>query len=268
MTKVETRFFGHKISLSPPSIPANSHNTSNIINFIFNNNNTCHSSDPIVRGLDSSKRRRNSLWKVSHKTQQDDRRQSEFYRSLLVLDGSNFTPDLLKRFERHSAGSNVKEIKELIKLGGVIWIMSNFPYNLSNINFNLRRDFSFLFLIGDISKPINRADFLSKYGLLIDVKHKRLLDSFANISVYATPDMKELTTRNLTECLAYRKLICYYVVIFPVDTSSLLTLSAGNLDLFVGNRNTSQDHRQANLYFNSSDKQSTNTLNVTTSASK
>ncbi|KAI9578834.1 hypothetical protein GQX74_009652 [Glossina fuscipes] len=42
-------------------------------------------------------------------------------------------------------------------------------------------------------------------------------------------NMKELTTRTLTECLAYRKLICYYVVIFPVDTSSLLTLSAGKL---------------------------------------
>lgn len=49
----------------------------------------------------------------------------------------------------------------------------------------LRRDFAFIFTIEDISKPIIGADFLPKFGLLIDLKHKKLIDPLTNISINA-----------------------------------------------------------------------------------
>lgn len=50
------------------------------------------------------------------------------------------------------------------------------------LNFGLRREFKWKFCIADIQRPIIGADFLSHYGLLVDIKNKRFLDSVTGLS--------------------------------------------------------------------------------------
>jgi len=47
---------------------------------------------------------------------------------------------------------------------------------LLNVDLNLRRNFPHTFFIAQVSKPIIGADFLRKYGFLIDVKNQQLID--------------------------------------------------------------------------------------------
>jgi cleavage and polyadenylation specificity factor subunit 1 len=61
--------------------------------------------------------------------------------------------------------------------------ISTFGKKLLTLDLKLRRDLPFSFIIADISKPIIGADFLTKYGLLIDLKHKRLIDPLTSLSV-------------------------------------------------------------------------------------
>jgi len=50
------------------------------------------------------------------------------------------------------------------------------------LNFGLRREFKWKFCIADIQRPIIDADFLSHYGLLVDIKNKRILDSVTGLT--------------------------------------------------------------------------------------
>lgn len=50
------------------------------------------------------------------------------------------------------------------------------------LNLGLRRDFKWRFCIADVQRPILGADFLSHYGILVDLKNKRLLDSVTGLS--------------------------------------------------------------------------------------
>lgn len=59
-----------------------------------------------------------------------------------------------------------------IKTFGVI----NLP-----LNFKLRRAFMWKFIVAEVSKPIIGADFLSFYGLIPDLRNKRLIDSTTNL---------------------------------------------------------------------------------------
>lgn len=62
--------------------------------------------------------------------------------------------------------------------------IDTFGKKLLNVDLGLRREFPFIiFLIANISKPIIGADFLYKYGLLIDIKNKCLIDPLTNLSV-------------------------------------------------------------------------------------
>jgi len=51
-----------------------------------------------------------------------------------------------------------------------------------SLNLGLRRDFSWRFVVADIQTPIIGVDLLSFYGLLVDCKHNRLLDSITSLS--------------------------------------------------------------------------------------
>ncbi|KOC61824.1 hypothetical protein WH47_06162 [Habropoda laboriosa] len=46
------------------------------------------------------------------------------------------------------------------------------------LNLGLRRDFTWRFVVADVSKPIIGADFLAHYGLLVDIRNQRLIDQF------------------------------------------------------------------------------------------
>lgn len=59
--------------------------------------------------------------------------------------------------------------------------ISVFGSKLVNISFGLRREFSHSFLVAYVTKPIIGADFLHKFGLLVDIKNARLMDPVTNI---------------------------------------------------------------------------------------
>jgi RNase H-like domain found in reverse transcriptase/Reverse transcriptase (RNA-dependent DNA polymerase)/Integrase zinc binding domain/Integrase core domain len=51
------------------------------------------------------------------------------------------------------------------------------------LDLGLKRDFVWTFVIADVSKPIIGVDFLSSYGLLVDARNRRLVDSATSISI-------------------------------------------------------------------------------------
>lgn len=55
------------------------------------------------------------------------------------------------------------------------------------LNLGLRREFPWRFIIADVSKPILGADFLQHYGLLVDLRHRCLVDPNTTISSPGTP---------------------------------------------------------------------------------
>ncbi|KAJ8915273.1 hypothetical protein NQ315_014781 [Exocentrus adspersus] len=81
-----------------------------------------------------------------------------------------------------------KSTHELIAANGTITI---------KLNFQLRRSFSWQFVIADVSKSIIGVDFLSHYGLLVDVRNQRLLDETTRLTspgVVAGSTVPSITT--------------------------------------------------------------------------
>jgi hypothetical protein len=54
-----------------------------------------------------------------------------------------------------------------------------------SLNLGLRRDFTWRFVVADVTQPLIGVDFLSHFGLLIDCKHNRLLDGVTSLSAPA-----------------------------------------------------------------------------------
>ncbi|GFR08686.1 transposon Ty3-I Gag-Pol polyprotein [Trichonephila clavata] len=54
---------------------------------------------------------------------------------------------------------------------------------LLNIDLGLRRKFSWKFLIASVPIPIIGADFLENFGLLVDLKRRKLIDSVTTLSI-------------------------------------------------------------------------------------
>ena len=54
------------------------------------------------------------------------------------------------------------------------------------IDLGLQRMFRWIFIIADIRTPIIRADFLREYGLLVNLKHGRLLDVTTSLQTNGT----------------------------------------------------------------------------------
>lgn len=51
------------------------------------------------------------------------------------------------------------------------------------LNFRLKKIFSLVFCVADVPRPIIGADFLSHYGLIVDLKNRRLVDSTSDLSI-------------------------------------------------------------------------------------
>jgi hypothetical protein len=51
-----------------------------------------------------------------------------------------------------------------------------------SLNLELRLNFTWRFVVADVTQPLIGADFLSHYGLLVDCKYKRLLDGVTSLS--------------------------------------------------------------------------------------
>lgn len=79
------------------------------------------------------------------------------------------------------------------------------------LNLGLRRSFSWKFVVADVSKPIIGVDFLSFYGLLVDVRNQQLLDENTQLTskgqVVAEPVQSVQTIYGAT---AYHQLLQRY----------------------------------------------------------
>lgn len=61
-------------------------------------------------------------------------------------------------------------------------VIATYGFVSLTVNFGLRRDFTWRFVVAGVSKPIIGADFLAHYGLLVDIRNKRLVDSVTTLS--------------------------------------------------------------------------------------
>lgn len=60
--------------------------------------------------------------------------------------------------------------------------INTFGTKIINLDLNLRRNFSWSFIIADIPAAIIGADFLSHFGLLIDLQNQRLIDTITKLT--------------------------------------------------------------------------------------
>lgn len=60
--------------------------------------------------------------------------------------------------------------------------INTYGQKLLSLKLKLRRNFSWNFTVADVSRCILGADFLVHYGLLVDLKNKRLIDEKTNLS--------------------------------------------------------------------------------------
>ncbi|GFT13480.1 uncharacterized protein TNCV_2515271 [Trichonephila clavipes] len=76
--------------------------------------------------------------------------------------------------------------------------IKTYGQKLLKLDLNLLRSFPWNFIIADVNIAIIGSDFLNKYGLIIDIKNKRLIDPLTKLSTKGerftgyTPQIKTL----------------------------------------------------------------------------
>lgn len=65
--------------------------------------------------------------------------------------------------------------------------ISTYGFISLSLDFGLRRAFNWQFIIANVTKPIIGVDFLSFYGLLVDVRYQRLIDNTTSLTINALP---------------------------------------------------------------------------------
>lgn len=64
-------------------------------------------------------------------------------------------------------------------------IINTYGTKLLSINIGLRRNFTHLFTVASVDRPIIGADFLSHFGLLVDLRGKKLIDPQTSLEIKA-----------------------------------------------------------------------------------
>jgi cleavage and polyadenylation specificity factor subunit 1 len=65
--------------------------------------------------------------------------------------------------------------------------IKTFGQKFMSLNLGLRRPFRWVFVIANVSTPILGVDFLINFGLMVDPKHRRLIDGLTNLQVTGKP---------------------------------------------------------------------------------
>lgn len=63
--------------------------------------------------------------------------------------------------------------------------LTTYNRKLLSVNLCLKREFPFTFKIASIAKPMIGADFLNKYGTLVDLSRKSFVDPLSNLKTQA-----------------------------------------------------------------------------------
>ncbi|CAK1598304.1 unnamed protein product [Parnassius mnemosyne] len=66
-------------------------------------------------------------------------------------------------------------------------VINTYGYIHLTLNLGLRRDFTWQFVVADVTKAIIGVDFLSFYNLIVDCRNKRLIDGVTSLSTIALP---------------------------------------------------------------------------------
>lgn len=79
-------------------------------------------------------------------------------------------------------------------------IITTYGYAHLNLDVGLRRDYSWRFIVADVTKAIIGIDFLSFYNLIVDCRNQRLIDNTTSMTTSATPT-------NLTDNISSVKIL-------------------------------------------------------------
>lgn len=76
------------------------------------------------------------------------------------------------------------------------------------LDVGLRREFPWTFLIADVTRPILGADFLGKYGLLVDIKNRILCDPLTTVSTKApASNATSVSLQTVSKSTKYHELL-------------------------------------------------------------
>uniref|UniRef100_A0A1A9VIP7 Acyl-CoA oxidase C-terminal domain-containing protein n=1 Tax=Glossina austeni TaxID=7395 RepID=A0A1A9VIP7_GLOAU len=206
VAKIVSPLFGRQMQRTLPTASVYSDNANNIIDLIFDNNNTLQNistsklsnnthtpneSRSINREILACSVKLSLFWSNCPETC-FIKAEAQFASKGITQDPiADFTrdPPATNKYEGGAEVSvfplfklpNNKKSSDITLTAEKVSTINTYGKKLLNINLNLRRDFPFAFLIADISRLIIRAVFVTKYSLLVDVKRTRLLDSLTNI---------------------------------------------------------------------------------------
>lgn len=80
-----------------------------------------------------------------------------------------------------------------------------------NLDLGLRRDFTWSFVIADVSRPIIGADFLAKFELLVDIRNRRLLDQVTNLTTTGKRSSNNIASiKTVTGTSPFHKILQQY----------------------------------------------------------
>lgn len=86
------------------------------------------------------------------------------------------------------------------------------------LSFGLRRDFTWRFVVADVSRPIIGVDFLAFFGLLVDVRNQKLHDSETHLAVQGEVAGREIpSVRTITGSTRYHELLSRFPEITRPD---------------------------------------------------
>lgn len=63
--------------------------------------------------------------------------------------------------------------------------INTFGSKVLNVDIGLRRRFTYEFILAAVNRPIIGADFLSKFGIMVDLKRRKLVDSQTSVAIDA-----------------------------------------------------------------------------------
>lgn len=66
-------------------------------------------------------------------------------------------------------------------------LINTYGYKHLELDLGLRRNYTWKFVVADVSKAIIGVDFLSFYNLSVNCRHKRLVDNTTTLQTAATP---------------------------------------------------------------------------------
>jgi hypothetical protein len=65
-------------------------------------------------------------------------------------------------------------------------VIHTYGWHTISLNLGLRRDFTWRFLVADVTKPIIGVDFLSHFNLLVDTRIQRLVYGITSLTTAAS----------------------------------------------------------------------------------